>query len=151
VNLAYYFYKTIAQHDIASGVYQDMSMQVGYLFRGHERMLMQRRDLWNIPGGSGGAVAVVLFKKLNIETRVNTDHPFSCEEKRMCLYPCAYMRLKAVSLWEHFRAGSPILDSLISDKLSVWLIDHSNAGDYRVVNEVCLMSVNSRYRFKPHG
>ncbi|KYM93868.1 hypothetical protein ALC62_15570 [Cyphomyrmex costatus] len=29
-----------------------MGMQVGYLFRGHERMLMQQRDLWNIPGGS---------------------------------------------------------------------------------------------------
>ncbi|KYN10767.1 hypothetical protein ALC57_17374 [Trachymyrmex cornetzi] len=29
-----------------------MGIQVGYLFRGHGRMLMQRRDLWNVPGGS---------------------------------------------------------------------------------------------------
>ena len=39
----------IAQYDVASDVYQGMGIQVGYFFRGHGRMLMQRRDLWNVP------------------------------------------------------------------------------------------------------
>lgn len=51
------------------------------------------------------------------------------------------------------RIGSSALDSrFVSGKLSAWLIDQpSNASDYRVVNDVYLMSVESHYRFKPYS
>lgn len=107
-------------------------------------MLMQRRDLRNIVGGLiggsrsvGRSVAVVLFKKLNIETRVNTSHPFPCEGKRIRLYLCAYMNAigSCVSVRTlPCRIGSRVLDSRLgkaSGKLFAWLIDQPlNVGDY---------------------
>lgn len=63
------------------------------------------QDLWNIHGGSwvaaGWSVAVVLFKKLNIETRTNTDHPFPHGGKRMRLYPRAYINASGSDLYEN--------------------------------------------------
>lgn len=75
-------------------VYQGMDMQVGHLFRGRGRMLMQQQNPRDIHGSMSGIavgrpVAVVLFKKLNIETRVNIGHPFPRGGKRMCLCPRA--------------------------------------------------------------
>lgn len=153
-----HFYETIAQHDVASGVYQGMGMQVGYLFRRHGRMLMQRRDLRNIPGGSmskgrGRSAGQSLFYSRSwILKRVNTGHPFPYGGKLMRLYYIAliWMRLEAASLYRSrniSRIGLPIL---VSGKLSAWLIDQpSNVGDYCVVNDIWLMNVE--LSFKPNS
>jgi len=73
---------------------------------------------WFNVGGSwstGRSVAVVLFKKLNIETRVNTRHPFPHESKRMRLYRCAYTNAagSCISIRKHVRVVSNYLLSTI--------------------------------------
>lgn len=117
-----------------------MSIQVGYLFRRQGRMLMQRRVLRNILGGLiggsrsvGRSVAVVLFKKLNIETRGNTGHPFPREGKRIRLYLCTYMRLEtAASLRKNTFVPYRLFSTVVSGKLSARLIDQQpfNVDDY---------------------
>lgn len=111
--------------------------------------------LGGLIGGSrsvGRSVAVVLFKKLNIETKVNTGHPFPRGGKRIRLYLCAYMNWKLRFCVRSLscRIGSPILDSrLVSGKLSAWLIDLPFNVAVTIINDVCLMS--KRYNFKPYG
>lgn len=105
-------------------------------------------------------MAVVLFKKLNIETGVNTGHPFPRGGKRMRLYPRAYTNALAEASSERAVAPyrpPPAHDGrLVSRKLLARLIDQSSiardysvVGDADVANGVSLMGVESCYRFGP--
>lgn len=61
---------------------------------------------------AGRSVAVVLFKKLNIETRVNTGHPFPRGGKRMRLYECNWKLLCVETLSR--RIGERLLSTVVS-------------------------------------